>query len=250
MKAENFNVSIPEGQNKVEVVLREVNDEVKKELPVLEPSKVEIAGQISAVFSFLEKRWNAEDKQIDHNKTHILVNRDNLTMKMIVNETDTRNAKTISGRIELSRQFKAFCINTEKEFEPEYLGNFFRINRSYFKDRAENMVLVSNLKAFRAKIETDVEREKKDNGSVTDVYKKVVNSNLPKSFFVNIPIFKGADPERIEVEIIATVSGRDVALSLISADAETIIEEVRDKLIDEQLDKIRELAPEIPIIEV
>ena len=69
-------------------------------------------------------------------------------------------------------------------------------------------------------------------------------------FFVKIPIFKGADPERIEVEIIATVSGRDVALSLISADAETIIEEVRDKLIDEQLDKIKELAPEIPIIEV
>lgn len=251
MKAENFNVSIPEGQNKVEVVLREVNDEVKKELPVLEPSKVEIAGQISAVFSFLEKRWNAEDKQIDHNKTHILVNRDNLNMKMIVNETDTRNAKTISGKIELSRQFKAFGINTEKEFEPEDLGNFFRINRSYYDGTKEEcMQLVSTLKGFKATITAEVEREIKDNGSVTDVYKKIVNSNLPKSFFVKTPIFKGADPERIEVEIIATVSGRDIALSLISADAETIIEEVRDKLIDEQLDKIKELAPEIPIIEV
>jgi len=39
-------------------------------------------------------------------------------------------------------------------------------------------------------------------------------------------------------------------LELISPDAEAIVEEVRDKLIDEQIEKIKELAPEIPIIEV
>lgn len=251
MKAENMNVNFPEGKDKVELVIRKVNDEVKHELPVQEPKQVSISGQITAIFAFLEKRWKAADDQIDHSRTHILVDRDNLKMTLVVNETDARNAKTVNGKIELSRQFKAFGINTEKEFEPEDLGNFFRINRSYYDGTKEEcMQLVSTLKGFKATITAEVEREIKDNGSVTDVYKKVVNSNLPKSFFVKIPIFKGADPERIEVEIIATVSGRDVALSLISADAETIIEEVRDKLIDEQLDKIKELAPEIPIIEV
>jgi len=250
MNTENFNVAVPEGKDKVEVVLREVNSEIQKELPVLEPSKVEISGQISAPYSFLEKRWNAEDAQIDHNRTHLLVNRDALNMELVINETDTRNSKRISGKIELSRQFKSFGINTDREFDPEDLGNFFRINRCYYDGTKEEcMTLVSTLKGFKATIQTEVEREIKDNGSVTDVYKKVVNSNLPKSFFVKIPIFKGAAPERIEIEIIARVSGRDVALSLISADAETIIEEVRDKLIDDQLDKIKELAPEIPIIE-
>lgn len=250
MNAENFNVTFPEGKDKVEIVLREVNDEVKHELPVREPSKVEIAGQITAPFDFLEKRWNAEDGQIDHNRTHLLVNRDALRMTLIVNETDERNLKKIVGSVTLSRQYVGFGINTDKEFDPIDLGNFFRINRTYFDSKDDNMALVTLLKSFKAKIQTDVEREIKDNGSVTDVYKKVVDSNLPKSFFVKIPIFKGTDPERIEIEIIATVNGRDVSLSLISPDAASIVEDVRDKLIDGQIEKIREIAPEIPIIEV
>lgn len=250
MKPENLNVNFPEGKDKAELIIREVNDEVKQELPVLEPAKVEISGQIGAVFAFLEKRWNAEDGQIDHSRTHLLVSRDAVKMTLVVNETDTRNRKTVTGKAELSRQYVAFAINSDKDWDPIDLGNFFRINRTYFESASENMNLVNLLKSFKATIQTAVEREIKDNGSVTDTYKKVVDSNLPESFFVKIPIFKGTDPEKIQIEVIATVSGRDVSLSLISADAASIIEEVRDKLIDEELDKIRELAPEIPIIEI
>ena len=52
------------------------------------------------------------------------------------------------------------------------------------------------------------------------------------------------------IEIIAHVEGKHAVLELISPDAEAIVEDVRDKLIDEEIAKIRELAPEIPIIEV
>ena len=257
MNAENLNINFAQGEAVKEIIIRETN-KVNEPLPILEPKKVDIIGTISAPYAFLEKRYNApmDDNsemctQIDHARTHIIVDRDNLKMILVCNETDARNEMTITGKIELSRQFKAFGVNMDDvSFEPEQLANFFRINRSYFKERNENMALVSNLKAFRAKIETEVEREKKDNGSVTDVYKKVVNSNLPASFKVCIPIYKGAEPEEIEIEVIATVNGRDVSLELISPDAQSIVEEVRDKLIDEQLDKIREFAPEIPIIEV
>jgi hypothetical protein len=48
----------------------------------------------------------------------------------------------------------------------------------------------------------------------------------------------------------AHVSGDNVSLELISADAAAIEEGVRDKLIDKEIEKIREFAPEIPIIEV
>ena len=247
MNTEKLNINFAEGEAVKELIIRETNH-VNEPLPILEPEKVNITGTITAPFAFLEKRWN--DPQMDHSRTHLLVNRDNLSIKLVVNETDKRNGMTIIGQIELSRQFMAFGVNMDVQFVPEDLANFFRINRSYFKDRAENMVLVSNLKAFRAKIETEVEREKKDNGSVTDVYKKVVNSNLPGSFKVCIPIYKGAAPEEIEIEVIATVNGRDVALELISPDAASIVEEVRDRLIDEQIEKFTEFAPEIPVLEV
>ena len=249
MDPEKLNINFADGEGVKELIIREVNTVVEDKLPVLEPDKVEISGNITAIFAFLEKRWNAEDSQVDHCRTHILVDRDNLQMTLVVNETDKRDKKTVVGTIQLSRQYTAFGVN-KKLWESTDLGNFFRINRSYFEKKETNMSLVSLLKRFTAKVNTEVEREEKDNGSVTDVYRKVVDSNLPEAFAVKIPIFKGSQPEVFTIEIIAHVEGKHAVLELISPDAEAIVEEVRDKLIDEQIEKIKELAPEIPIIEV
>ena len=250
MDPEKLNIFFPEGKDKAELVIRQLTDEVKDKLPILEPEKVAISGNITAPFAFLEKRWNAEDIQIDHCRTHILVDRDNLKMTLNVNETDSRNSKIITGTIQLSRQYKAFGVNSGHMWESVDLGNFFRINRTYFEKREVNMELVNLLKRFVAKVNTEVERETKDNGSVTDVYKKIVDSNLPEAFTVKIPIFKGSAPEVFKIEIIAHVENRHAFLELISPDAEAVVEEVRDKLIDAEIDKIREHCPEIPIIEV
>ena len=249
MAPEKLNINFAEGEGVKELIIREVDTVVEDKLPVLEPDKVEISGNITAIFAFLEKRWNAEDKQVDHCRTHILVDRDNLQMTLIVNETDKREKKEVIGTIQLSRQYKAFGVN-KKLWESTDLGNFFRINRTYFEKKETNMQLVTLLKRFTAKVNTEVEREEKDNGSVTDVYRKVVESNLPEAFAVKIPIFKGSQPETFSIEIIAHVEGKHAVLELISPDAEAIVEEVRDKLIDEQIAKIKELAPEIPIIEM
>jgi len=250
MDPEKLNIFFPEGKDKAELIIRQVNDEVKTELPVQEPDQVSISGTISSIFAFLEKRWNADDRQVNHFRTHILVNRDKLTMTLVVNETDKRNRKNIVGTVALSRQFLDFGINYKENWEPIELGNFFRMNRSYFENKEENMKLVSELKGFRAKVHQTVEREEKDNGGKTDVFRQVVDHTLPKEFSICIPIFKGQAPLNINVEIIAHVHGREFELELISPDAAAIIEECRDKLFDEQIEKIRELAPEIPIIEV
>jgi len=170
MDPEKLNIFFPEGKDKAELVIRQVNDEVKTTLPILEPDKVSISGNITAIFDFLEKRWNAKDGQTNHYRTHILVDRDNLKMTLIVNETDSRNKKTVIGTIQLSRQYIAFGVN-KKLWESTDLGNFFRINRSYFEKKETNMSLVTLLKRFTAKVNTEVEREEKDNGSVTDVYR-------------------------------------------------------------------------------
>ena len=236
-----MNINFADGEGVKELIIREVDTVVEDKLPVLEPDKVEISGNITAIFAFLEKRWDAEDAQVNHCRTHILVDRDNLMMTLVVNETDKREKKTVVGTIQLSRQYTAFGIN-KKLWESTDLGNFFRINRSYFEKKETNMSLVSLLKRFTAKVNTEVEREEKDNGSVTDVYRKVVDSNLPEAFAVKIPIFKGTQPEVFSIEIIAHVEGKHAVLELISPEAEAIVEEVRDKLIDEQIEKIKEEA--------
>ena len=250
MDPEKLNINFAEGEAVKELIIREVDGVVEQNLPVLEPDKVSINGNISAIYAFLEKRWNAADKQVDHCRTHILVDRDHFTMTLNVNETDRRNTKQVVGKVKLSRQYLAFGINDKSDWDPMELGNFFKINRTYFVSKEENMKLVSSLKSFTANVIQKVEREEKENGSKTDSFRQVVDSSLPDKFVVRMPIFKGTEPCNIEVEVIAHVHGREFELELISADAAAVVEECRDNLFDEQIEKILELAPEIPIIEV
>lgn len=208
-----------------EATLRVIELHEENELPVLEPDKVELAGTIGSVHEFLLKRIS-EKEQINQKRCYILVDREKMTLKLVTNETDSRNKATVRGELKYYPKFLEFGINTSKTWE-----------------------LVTVLKNFKASIDSKVENSRQDNGSRTDNYSQVVNSNLPASFNLIVPIFKGRPAEEIEVEIIADVDGRNIRLSLCSPGAEVIVEEERNKAIDEQLLLIRKLAPDIAIIE-
>ena len=246
MQNEKMQINLDKDCQKAEVVIREV-DKVN-ELPVLEPEKVNVSGTITSIFSFLEKRWGCEG-QINHEHTHIIVDRDNLSMTLVANETDARNKMVIVGKLQLSRQFMEFHINDGYVWEPLVLSQFFKMNRAYFSNRDENMKLVSVFKNFKAKVNTDYERDRKENGSYTDNYSQIIDSNMPDRFFVVLPIFKGTKAQSIEVETYATINGHDVTVQLISPSAQQVVDETLDAIIDEQIAAIREIAPEIPFIE-
>ena len=227
----------------IEVVLREGKASVA--LEPKEPKRVVINGTIDAPYRWLEKRVEL----INQKSSNIIVNRDKMGLALTIDETNFYQTE-INGILQASKEMMEFGINTDKKWEPIKLSQFFKMHRAFFKDKSENMTLVSTLKNFKAKVNQDIERSKEENGSKTDNYSQVVDSNLPKSFKLNIPLFKGFANEEIEVEIYADVDGRDVSLSLVSAGANEAIEEYKNKVIDEQLDAIRQIAPDIVIIEV
>ena len=156
----------------------------------------------------------------------------------------------MKGKLEFHPKFVEFGINTGKVWTPAELGLFFKMNRAFFATREDNMKLVTTLLNFTATINNKIDRAMNENGSKTDNFEQVVNSNLPKSFSLVMPIFKGDKAESIEVETFAKIDGRQVAFTLISPGAQATMEEVRDKAIDEQLEQIRAICPEIAIIEV
>jgi hypothetical protein len=246
MQNEKMQINLDKDCQKAEVVIREV-DKVN-ELPVLEPEKVNISGTITSIFSFLEKRWECEG-QINHEHTHIIVDRDNLSMTLVANETDARNKMVIVGKLQLSRQFMEFHINDGYAWEPLVLSQFIKMNRAYFSNRNENMKLVSVFKNFKAKVNTDYERDRKENGSFTDNYSQIVDSNMPDRFSVVLPVFKGTEAQSVEVETYATIDGHDVTVQLVSPGAQEVVDRTLDAIIDEQIAAIREIAPEIPFIE-
>lgn len=109
--------------------------------------------------------------------------------------------------------------------------------------------MVFALKQFEAKVNQTVQRETKENGNRTAVFRQAVDSNIPPSFKLRLPIFSGGDPVEIEVETYASIDGYDVTVSLQSAGAYDAIEDVKLNEIGRVIEQIREIAPELVIIE-
>ncbi len=140
MENEKMQVNFAPGVT--EATLRVIELHEENELPVLEPDKVELAGTIGSVHEFLLKRIS-EKEQINQKRCYILVDREKMTLKLVTNETDSRNKATVRGELKYYPKFLEFGINTSKTWEPVQLSKFFKMNRAFFKDAQYNMELVT-----------------------------------------------------------------------------------------------------------
>lgn len=244
MNTEKYNINLPSGCN--EIIIRE--GEAPAMLEPLEPLKLDITGTIGCVYEYLTKRINTE--QFLQSECHILVDREHVLIQLITNETVERHRNVICGRLQYDPTYQRFGINSDKVWEPMELAMFLKMNRAAFADRTKNIELVSTLMNFKADVASKVEKMQKMEGSQTDSYSEVVNSNLPPTFRVQMRIFKGLPVEDIEVETFASVNGREVKFALLSPGAAETLDMIRDRVIDEQLELIRGVAPDIAIFEV
>lgn len=245
MEDKKFNISIPEGYSgaPIEIIVRE--GEPANQLPNKEPQKILITGVIGSPLRFLEKRVEL----LNQKECNILVNREDMTIMLTINE-ESYYKGIITGKVTLSQVFSDFGINTGKKWTPNKLGNFIKMHRSHFKDKQEWMILVDKLKSFTAKVNQNIEKKKIESGSYSDSISAEVNSNLPISFRVNLPIFVGTEETSIEVEFDHEVDGKDVQLSLVSPGAMEVLESYRNTCIDQVLEEIKKIAPDIVIIEL
>ena len=179
--------------------------------------------------------------------SYLEVNRDKGSIDFI---EDAGNAweNTYSGILEKDERFEKFNINTGKSYTTLELAEFIKMNRSHFETREKAMLLVSSLRNFKAKVDKDIENADDGRGNRKILLAQAVDSNIPESFKINVPIFKGYDKQIIEVEI--SIDAGDLSCTLISPEANDYIEEVKDSLIDAEIAQIRELHPTLRIFEV
>lgn len=246
METEKIQINLGENVTTAEVILRE--GAAPKVLDPKEPIRTHISGVIGAPFEYLSKRLGTG--QFTQERSHIIVDRENISITLVINEDDFYNAGTVTGKLEFHPKFVEFGINSGRSWTPVELGTFLKMNRTFFPDKTVNMKLVSDLMNFTATVNNKIERSVKESGDRTDNFAQVVNSNLPASFNVTMPIFKGMQTEEIEIETFARVNGREVAFVLLSPGANQALEEIRDKAIDVQIEQIRGIAPNIAIIEI
>ena len=241
MNNEKMYLNIAPGCN--EVVIRE--GKAPAQLEPKAPIRIDLAGTIGAPVAFLTKRIT----DVDQHKCHVIVNREKVSITLVINEDDEYSHGKVVGKLTFHPKFEEFGINTGKAWIPEELGMFFKMNRAFFTDVKTNMELVSTFLSFKCNVNQEFDRETKMNGSYKSNFTQVVNSNMPDGFKLQIPIFRGMPAETMDVETFARVDGRDITIVLLSPGAECTLESIRDKVIDEQLDTIKEIAPEIVIIE-
>lgn len=223
---------------KMEIVYR-----TGKALEQLPPREIIIDGTIEA-----PARW-VENRVFDQKAAHVIVNRANRTITLSINETSPYRT-IIGGAIKPSKEFKEMKINTYEYVTAQQMAERIKMHRSYFENRQEAMKLVSELQNFKARVNKYIEDRNDNRGNRDLVYNQAVESNLPKSFNLLIPLFAGASKVAVECEVYVNPS--DLTCTLVSSQAVEMGDDTADKAIDFNIDAIKssENGKDIVIIEV
>lgn len=234
---DNLTVKVEQGVQTLEI-------RTGQALAVKEPEKIKISGVLDTPFKWLEKRVGT----IDQKKAYLTVSREMMSITLVTDEINHYRT-TISGELELHPAFVKFGINAGKYRTPVDMAELIKMNRSYFENRQVAMELVSLLRHFKAKIDKEVEAEFNPNRGDKKVFiAQRIDSNIPSSFKLLIPIFKGDETKEVECE--TYFNPDDLTCTLVSAGANDTIEETKDSAIDGVLEKIRKIAPDIAIMEI
>ena len=210
---------------------------------VYDPQNLRIFGVIDTPLKWLEKRKDYYDLK----NCHVLVSRDFMDINLVIDE-HSYFADNIYGKLILSEEYKRFGINEGKYITGLELSDLIRMNRTCFESKQKAMELVTIMRNFKATVTNQIELSDDKKGNTAQFRRQTVEGNQPPSFELNVPIFKGQPKQTFTVEI--DIDPDTLQATLVSPDAQDLIAETRDELIDDVLDSIRQLCPEIPIIEI
>lgn len=224
----------------------------KKGLDEKPMGNIAISGTIESVSTFLSKRIRKEDVENGINEVfpghaHILINREDMQIRLIFNEVSELGSDSVTGQLTFTKQFKDWGINAGTEWSHDKFAEFCKMNRSSFYDPQDAMKLFSELKNIRIKTDTAFLNKNDNRGNIKSlVAQDVIDSNIPHTFVLGLPIFKGQPKRRFEVEVY--VSPSTFTVTLVSPEINDYIIQHRDEIIDAEIDKIEAISSDIPII--
>lgn len=220
-----------------------MNEIIHRNAFEIKPIKeIEISGDIYAPLNWLVKN------QIPNNQDAVvLVDVVDMLILLKYNMRNPYGSSTITGKLKISKKFLEWEINTGKSFDAKYLSEFIKMHRSHFTDKSEAMRLSSELSNIRVKVDKEIEKADNNRGDYRAVLaQKVIDSNIPHGFKLNIPLFQGHKNVEFNVEIY--INPTNFSVSLISPDAEDYIAESSGDIIGTVVARIVEIQPDMPII--
>lgn len=221
--------------------------------PILPRQKIEISGTLATPFEALSKMPKRTRSIKDEfgdtilDNSCLLVSRDQGAISFVEN-VGMENRNKYIGSLQKDPAFEKFGINSGKSYSSFELARQIKMNRTHFDKIETAMKLVESLMSFEAKVNSDIKRADDNRGNITMARSQAVKSNLPEDFDINIRIFKGMSKEKIKVEV--EINPQDLSCTLVSPEAADIEEMVKEREIDKEIERIKELYPTLRIFEV
>lgn len=209
------------------------------------PVKIEINGDIKTVSSFVGKRKNVtfDGVAVSGNAGLQFINPDRAVVTVdkaalsITLELDPENVygTEVTAKLSYTPELEQFCINKNRLFNREELIKLIRFNKIWFPDAEAHDKLLKAYQAFTATINANIGKTSDTRGNVDNAYKKTVETNVPDSFVLNIPIFKGQEKRRFRVEIAIDSTDASTKFWMESVELNEIIQIETDFIISEEL---------------
>jgi hypothetical protein len=234
------NIELFTTDKQTELVVRE-----GKALELREPLVITIAGDIYTVKNYVEKRYLKSDpltpeqreaiKEPDYNLQQfykdtavVTFDKSNLSISLHVSPQHFYGPKVV-GKMEMSDEIKPFYINTDKMFNREQLVKLIRFNKRFFSDAATHESVLSAFQNLSLTGNTDLKQASDTRGNKAAAFSKSLNtSNIPTTFYLFMPIYKGMAAVKFLVEICLDSSDASIGFWFESVE----LKEVQDKTVD------------------
>ena len=205
---------------------------------------------IDAVNEYLIK---ADATDLEIKNSFVLFSYENLFLRLRFSDrmragNTVREGDRIDGELKLHPELEKWQINKAKAYSNHSLASFVKMNRHFFEDRDLALTLVTVLQGIQVKTEKEIESADNKRGDYRQVIgQRVIDSNIPDSFMLKLPVFVGTAPVPVKVEI--EINPSDFSCTLISPQLKEIIDLESRAIIDQQLNAIREMYPQLRIFQ-
>lgn len=217
------------------------------------PVKIAIDGHITAPAEFLKKRFRDRlDSAAGPNNGHILqkvdiknavlvVDEDKMTINLSLDPENIYGTE-ITSKLEFTEYLESFHINQSKQYSRTEVVTLLKFSRLLFRDQEEYTKVLGAFQRFDMKAFIEATAEHDDRGNRAGSSKKEVKTNLPESFILRLPIFKGQKPEDFKVDICLETINNLVTFWFESAQLNELIDQRKIEIFQEQLQEFQDFV--------
>ncbi len=194
---------------------------------------VTIKGNIDAPSRFVEHRTTTPQN------SYCYYSQTNGEIVLHTNDGEPFGQYSVIGKIAINKKYLALGINNpEATLAPKVLARKFKMLRRMFPSRDDHMKICNTLNKFEANVKKELEESQNDRGDYTSLRNQIVESNIPESFLMKVPIIEGEEAVEILVHTVITADGNTLKCALESVDAAEYIEDFFETKVLEEVAKL------------